>query len=271
VVYAAPKLAVDRIALHQFEDGPVRESSYEFLPGETAHFSCRFSGYQTQALADERQQVKLSWHMEVRDPLGALLEEPAQGRIDAELFAEDTNWLPKFLKDFEVPQYAISGEYRITVRAQDEIAGGGITGELKFLVKGHAPDAGMEAGGKLTAHEVMFLSSEDDALGTRSGLYHPGGTVWARMDVSGYKFGEKNRFSISYGMALEDADGKELFSQPDTGTDTQESYYPQRYAIDTLSLNLDKNLAAGAYTLVVTVHDTIGDRAAEVRAPFRVQ
>ena len=33
---AAPKLAVERLALHQFEDGPVLNATYEFLPGETA-------------------------------------------------------------------------------------------------------------------------------------------------------------------------------------------------------------------------------------------
>ncbi len=135
---AAPKPAVERIALHQFEDGPVLDSSYQFLPGETAYFSCRLNGYQTQPVEDDHQSAKLSWHMEVRDAMGVLLEEPAQGRIDAELFPEDTNWLPKFLKSFVVPPFAISGEYRISVRVRDEIADGEVSGELKFRVKGHA-------------------------------------------------------------------------------------------------------------------------------------
>jgi hypothetical protein len=279
VVCAASSLAVERIALHQFEDGPLVDSSYEFLPGETAYFSCRLTGYQVRTLDDGTQDAKLSWRMEIRDPMGALLEEPAQGRIDAELFPEDTNWLPKFLKSFVVPPFAISGEYRISVRVSDEIAGGDpsgeVSGELKFRVKGHALDATTPAGDALTARNIVFLSGEDDTLGTRSAVYHAGTMVWARMDVSGYKFGngvgEKNRFSISFGMALENGDGKQLFSQPDAGTETHESFYPQRYTTGTLTLNLDKNTPAGAYTLVVTIRDRIGGQSYEARAPFQVQ
>jgi hypothetical protein len=62
-----------------------------------------------------------------------------------------------------------------------------------------------------------------------------------------------------------------LFSQSDAGSETQESFYPQRYSIGTLPFNLDKNTPAGAYTLVVTIRDKIGDRNYEVRAPFRVE
>jgi hypothetical protein len=266
---AAPRLAVERIALHQFEDGPVRDSSYEFLPGETAYFSCRLSGYQVRKLDDDRDEAKLSWSMEVRDPAGALLEPPAQGRIDAELFPEDTNWLPKFLRSFVVPAFAISGEYRISVQVRDEIAGSEVSGQLKFRVKG--PDPGMDPGGKLTARNVVFLSAEDEAIGTRSGLYHPGSMAWIRMDVSGYKFGDKNRFSISFGMALENAEGVRLFSQADAGTQTDESFYPQRYSTGTLTFNLGKDISPGVYTLVVTIRDTIGDQSYEVRAPFRVE
>jgi hypothetical protein len=112
-------------------------------------------------------------------------------------------------------------------------------------------------------------------LGTRSAVYHPGGTAWVRMEVSGYKFGdsggEKNRFSIMFGMALENADGMQLFSQSDAGEETHESFYPQRYSTGTLTLNLDKDMAAGAYTLVVTIRDKIGNQSYEVRAPFRVE
>ena len=274
-VCAAPKLTVERIALHQFEDGALLDRAYEFLPGETAYFSCRLTGYRIQTLDDGTQNAKLSWRMEVRDSAGALLEPPAQGRIDAEIFPEDTDWLPKFLKSFVVPSFAISGEYRVSVHVVDEVASGEgsgeVSGELKFRVKGQA----LDQTSMLTARNVVFLNGEDDALGTRAGIYHPGGIARVRMDVSGYKFGdgvrEKNRFSISFGMALENAQGEQLFSQPDAGNQTDESFYPQRYSTGILTLNLDKNLPADSYTLVVTVNDKIGGQSYEVRAPFRVE
>src|SRR5215471_15431187 len=86
---AASNLAVDRIALHQFEDGPVLPSSYELLPGETAHFSCRLKGYQIDKTNEEDQRVKLSWKMDVLDPNDVLLEKSKSGRIDGRVAPED--------------------------------------------------------------------------------------------------------------------------------------------------------------------------------------
>ena len=40
----ASALSVERMAMQQFEDGPLLPASYEFLPGEAAHFLCRLAG-----------------------------------------------------------------------------------------------------------------------------------------------------------------------------------------------------------------------------------
>ena len=45
VLPAAPKLAFERLALHQYEDGPLLPASYDFLPGETIWFSARMTGF----------------------------------------------------------------------------------------------------------------------------------------------------------------------------------------------------------------------------------
>jgi hypothetical protein len=266
-VRAAPSLKIDRLALHQFEDGTLLDRDYEFLPGETAFFSCRLDNYAVDENDERHRKVKLAWKMEVRDPSGVLLIEPAQGRIDTELLKEDTDWLPKFLKSFIVPGFALSGEYRITVRVHDEVAGSEVAGELKFRVRGHA----VEPSGVLAVRNFGFLASEDDTSGMRQPIYHPGGMGWARMDVTGYKFAENNRFSVVFGMALEDSEGKPLFTQPEAGGASNESFYPQRYVPGTLTLNLDKDVAPGMYTLLITVRDEVGNQSMELREPFRVQ
>ena len=46
---AAPKLAFERLALHQYEDGPLLPESHEFLPGETIWFSARIDGFREPA------------------------------------------------------------------------------------------------------------------------------------------------------------------------------------------------------------------------------
>ena len=99
---AASPFTIGRMALHQFEDGPERPLTYEFLPGETAYFSCRMASFQTEK-GEETLRVKLSWRMEVSDSTGVLLQAPATGNIEDKLLAEDKDWAPKFLATFVIP------------------------------------------------------------------------------------------------------------------------------------------------------------------------
>jgi hypothetical protein len=264
---ADPQLAVERMALHQFEDGPLLADSYEFLPGETAYFSCRFFSYQTEALDNEQRQVKLSWKTTVFDSTGVAIEAPKQGRIESKLSKEDKDWLPKFLISFSVPSFVLPGKYRVSVEAQDEIGGNETHADLAFRVRGHE----LQPSETLVARNFRFLRSETDAIGTRSGLYHPGDTLWARFDITGYKFGENHRFSVECAMAVETADGTQLFSQPDAASQSGESFYPQPYVPIELNLSLDKTVRPASYTLVITLRDSIGNQTAEVRESFLLQ
>src|ERR1051326_3124890 len=106
------------MALHQFEDGPVLAPTYEFLPGETAYFSCRLIGFQA-VKQDENQNVKLSWQLDMLDPAGVPIEKTKSGRIETRLLPEDKEWRPKFLASFTVPSFAASGDYKVVVKAQD--------------------------------------------------------------------------------------------------------------------------------------------------------
>src|SRR5689334_16561507 len=110
------------MALHQFEDGPVLAASYEFLPGETAYFSCRLTGFETEKNEDDRR-VKLSWQFEMLDSSGIPIEKSQSGKIETRLLPEDKNWLPKFLASFTIPPFAASGDYRVAVKAKDELSG----------------------------------------------------------------------------------------------------------------------------------------------------
>ena len=267
LLHAASNLAVDRIALHQFEDGPVLPASYELLPGETAHFSCRLKGYQVDKSDEEDQKVKLNWKMEVLDPNGVPLEKSKSGRIDGRVVPEDKNWLPKFLAEFAIPPFAASGDYRVSVQVKDEVGSSDLRSELIFHVRGHD----VQPSDKLLTRNFHFLRGEEDNAPLRDPLYHPGETLWARFDIVGYKLGDANRFSVDYGLAVLGSDGKQLFAQPEAAADSHESFYPQHYVPGALSLNLDKSVAAANYTLVVTVRDKVGNQTWEERQPFRVE
>jgi hypothetical protein len=267
ILQGAPALVIERMALHQFEDGPVLPSSYEFLPGETAHFSCRLTGYQIDKSDEEDQRVKISWKIEVLDQAGILLDKPKPGRIEGRVTPEDKNWLPKFLAEFVIPPFAASGDYRISVQAKDEVGSGDVHADLIFHVRGH--DA--QPSETLVTRNFRFLRGEEDGAPLRDPVYHPGDVLWARFDIVGYKLGENNRFSVDYGLAVLGADGKQLFAEPEAAADSHESFYPQRYVPGALNLNLDKNVPAATYTLVVTVGDKLGGQTWEERQTFRVE
>jgi hypothetical protein len=64
---AAKKLAIVRPLLSQMEDGAPVSSGYEFLPGETIHFSCQVEGYQKVEDKSEVEKLLVTYQVEARD------------------------------------------------------------------------------------------------------------------------------------------------------------------------------------------------------------
>ncbi len=266
VVRAQPKLAFDRVALHQFEDGPVLAPTYEFVPGETAYFSCRIIGYRL-AKNDEQQSVKLTWSMRMLDPAGVPLEKDKSGKIEDTVLPQDKDWKPKFLASFIIPGFAPTGTYKIPVKVKDEVAGSEIETTLEFRVRGHE----VQPSDTLVARNFQFLRSEEDRAAMRSPVYHPGEMLWARFDITGYKLAENNHFSVAYGLAILNANGEQLFAQPNAASEEKDSFYPQRYVPGVLSVSLNSGVAKASYTLLVTIHDKVGNQTWEIKQPFQVE
>lgn len=264
---AASKLAFERLALHQYEDGPLLPSSHEFLPGETVWFSARIAGFESQQAGDNRN-VKLSWQVRILDPGGVPVEPPKTGRLDDSLRIQDKDWVPKFVVSFLLPSFVPGGNYHIPVTVKDELAGSEISGDLEFHVRAES----IEPSTSLVIRNFRFLRNENDTEALRPPVvYRPGAMLWARFEMAGYKFEANNKFSVDYGLAVLNADGKELFAQPEAAAESKESFYPQLRVPGALSLHLDPNVPAATYTLVVTVRDKIGGQTAEQRETFRVE
>ncbi|HSP68770.1 MAG TPA: hypothetical protein VLN48_13655 [Bryobacteraceae bacterium] len=267
VLSAAPKLAFERLALHQYEDGPLLPASHDFLPGETVWFSCRIAGYDSQPAGDNRN-VTLSWQAGLLDP-GRIPVEPLKtGRLEESLRLQDKDWVPKFVVSFLLPSFIPGGSYHIPVTVKDEIAGSEISGDLEFHVRAET----IEPSASFVIRNFRFLRNEDDAVGLRPPVaYKQGSTLWARFEMAGYKFEANNKFSVEYGLAILGADGKELFAQPAAAAESKESFYPQLRVPGALSLHLENNVPLASYTLVLTVRDKIGGDAVELRESFRVE
>jgi hypothetical protein len=264
---AQAALAVERVALHQFEDGPLLGPAHVFLPGESVFFSCRLTGYQTALAGDEQRSVKLAWRIQVNDPSGVPLAPEMTGRIAEPVSPQDKNWYPKFLGTFVVPPFGPGGTYRILVNAKDEVGGTELTSQLDFQVRGHA----VETSADLTARNFHFVRDETDGPPLDPAVYHPGEMLWARFDITGYQYAEKNRYSVEYGLAILRETGEQVFAQPAAAADTKESFYRQRYVPGALSLSLTPDVPEGTYTLLVTIADKVGGQMAEARGTFRIE
>ena len=270
VCTAAPaekKLAVVRPLLSQIEDGAPVSSGFEFLPGETIHFSCQVEGYQKLEDKSEIETILLTYQVEARDSRGVLVQPVQDGKEGGTVTAEDKNWMPKIRESIVVPPLADSGEYQILVKVKDEIAHATAEAHAAFTVKGRA----VAPSDSLVVRNFRFLRTEEDGKALQVAAYRPGDPVWARFEMTGYKLGEGNQFDIEYGLQVLRADGSVAYSEPQAATGKEQTFYPQRYQPGVLNLSLAKDQKPGEYTIVLAVRDNLGKQRYETSEKFTVE
>ena len=260
-------LAVVRPLFSQMEDGAPASQGFQFVPGETIHFSCQVEGYKRSENKDGDDDILLTYQVEARDSRGVLLQPAQEGKEAAALTAEDKNWMPKIRESIVVPPFADSGEYQVLVKIKDGLSGASAEGRAVFVVKG----VDIEPSDSVVVRNFRFTRSEEDTHGLQVAAYRPGDSVWARFYMTGYKLGENNLFDIDYGLQVLRADGTVAYSQPQAAGEKQQSFYPQRYQPGVLNLNLAKDQKLGEYTIVLTVRDNLGKQMYETRHKFSVE
>jgi hypothetical protein len=267
-VRSAPALSVVRAAFHQYEGGPALQAGFEYYPGDTVFFTFRIGGFQLAGKGEE-EFVHLGYTIETVDPSGLALREKTEGEVAAEVTEQDkkSGWMPIVRYEVLVPPSGPSGDYRVLIRITDRQSGASAESEAAFRVRGRdvAPSD------TLAVRNFRFYRAEASTEPLRAAAYRPGDSVWARFDITGYKFLEKNRFSIDYGIKVLRASGAVLFEQAVAAGEERESFYPERFIPGSLSLNLTPDLAKGAYTVVVTVRDRLAGQTHETRQTFLVE
>jgi hypothetical protein len=270
VALAADKpLAILHPVFARSEDGPPEASDEEFVPGETIHFSCQAEGYRKVDKPDDygKQNVVLAFQIEVRDKNGALLQPIKQGKIETIVTQEDKDWKPKFRDTIVVPPLADSGEYTVLVKLSDELAKAALEKPAVFHIKGRD----VASSPTLVVRNFRFLRGEDDTKPLQVAAFRPGDSVWARFDMTGYKLGDKNQVDIEYGLTVLREDGSVAYTEPQAANQKIQTYYPQRYQPGELNLNLAKDQPLGKYTIVLAVHDNLGQQMYETRETFSVE
>jgi hypothetical protein len=255
--------------VEEYENGPRVASDQVFAGSQAVYVSFRIGGL--KATGEDEDHLHATYTVEAFDSSGKSVAEAKTGEIQTRLAQEDkkSKWMPKVRYDFRLPETPMPGTYAVKIHVQDENAEGtAANAELPFRVGGLELDP---AAG-LAVYNLHFLRSDRDTdVVAKGGSYRAGDSVWVKFDLAGYKFSEKNRFDVSYGVTLKDPEGKTLYSKPDAAHQTSESPFPTRFVPGVFSLELSKNTAPGTYVIVITAQDAIGNQTIESPHEFRVE
>src|SRR5207245_10143584 len=96
---------------------------------------------------------------------------------------------------------------------------------------------------------------EEDSAPLSVAAYVPGDTLWARLDITGYKLGSGNSIDLDYGIAVLAPGGKVLYTQPQPAVEKTASFYPQAHTPGSMNLSLEKGIKPAQYTILLTVPD----------------
>ena len=260
---AAPSFKVIEAGIHQTEDGPLMAPGATLVPGEVIFFSCRLDGFRQSPA----RKVAIDYQVTAVDPSGIPFLEPVSGKFDAELAPEDKEWKPKIRQTVLVPPLADSGVYKIRVSAKDTLSGEVASIEAPFEVRGRT----VEPSAALVVRNFQFHRREDDSEPLKIAAYRPGDVVWARFDITGYKFGPGNERNVSYTVTVTGEGGRILLAPREPSVDQGASFYPVRYVPCVISLNLQSNIRPGEYTILIKTEDRIGNQTGEGKQTFRVE
>jgi hypothetical protein len=257
-------IAVSDVALHQYEDGPPLQANHYFVTGELVFLSALFGGY--HKTDTDPQRIKLSYEIDVFDPEGIRVVATHTGGIDTQLAPQDKNWQPKVRHSFAIPPLADPGTYKIRIGLKDELNSTSTTRETAFSVRGHKVDSSPT----LIVRNFRFLRSEQDSDPISSAAYRPGDPIWARFDITGYKLGEANRYSVAYGLEVFRG-GESMYQEPLAAEKTEESFYRNRYMPGVININPTPDIAKGDYTILLRIEDRLGGQKYESRHVFHIE
>ena len=138
---------------------------------------------------------------------------------------------------------------------------------VPFLVRGRD----VEPSETLTVRNFRFFRGEEDTQALAKAVYKPGDGVWAKFDITGYKYGDKNKIDVSYVTTVIAPSGKVLCTQPEPAAEQSESFYPKLYVPASMGINLTANIRPGEYTIAVQVKDAGGGQTYEAKYTFTVE
>lgn len=260
---AAPALEIVNPILSQMDGGAIDPPGFEHTAGEVVFFSCRVAGYAKSS--DEF--VELHYSVQALDPEGVALDEIYRNQMRVEWSSHDKNWQPKIATSLALPPLAPPGKYTIQVKVEDIVGKTQAQLDFPFHVRGHS----VGPSDTLVVRNFGFFRDEDGTRPADKAAYHAGDGVWAKFDITGFKYGPNNKLDVSYVTSVISPSGKVIWTQPQPATEQTQSFYPKRYVPASMGINLTPTIRPGEYTIAVTVKDGIGGQSYESKYTFTVQ
>jgi|SRR5215471_15022312 hypothetical protein len=260
---AAPGLEIVKPVIATSDGGPPEPKSFEHVPGETLYFTCRVAGFSKNA--DDK--VHVAYSVQSFDPKGVPLTEIYKNELITEVTVQDKEWMPKIATEVQLPPLIASGTYKLVVKAEDVFAKTTAQLDVPFEVRGRK----VEPSDTLVVRNFQFFRSEDATEPLEVAAYRPGDSVWARFDITGFKYGDKNHIDVSYVTTVNSPSGKLLWTQPEPAVDQSESFYPKRYVQASMGITLLKDTKPGEFSIGVSVKDGVSGQTYETKQKFTVE
>jgi len=260
---AAPALQIVKPIVSQMDGGTADPPGFDHVPGEILFFSCRISGFSKTPEA----KLHLAYSVQPFDPKGVPVSEIYKNELSDELSINDKEWMPKIATEIAIPPLAGSGSYKILIKVEDLVANTSAELAVPFAVRGHD----VESSDTLVVRNFRFFRGEEDTRPLDKPAYKPGDGVWAKFDIVGFKYGEKNKIDVSYVTSVIAPSGKVLWTQPEPAVEQSESFYPKQYVAASMGINLTPTIRPGEYTITVQVKDAAGGQTFEEKHTFIVE
>jgi hypothetical protein len=261
-VFAAG-LEVVRPIIAQSEGGIPVPAGFEHVAGETLFFSCRVAGW----TKTPEEKVHVAYSVQAFDPKGVPLTEIYKNELVTDVTPQDKEWMPKIVTEVQIPPMVAPGAYKLLIKAEDLIAHTNAELAVPFQVRGKT----VESSDTLVIRNFQFFRGEDDPQALMKAVYHGGDAVWAKFDITGFKYGKDNHIDVSYVTSVISPSGKVLWTQDPPAVEQSESFYPKRYVAASMGINLLANTKPGEFTIAVTVKDAVGGQTYEAKQTFAVE
>jgi hypothetical protein len=260
---AAPGLEVVRPIIAQSDGGVAAPAGFEHAAGETLFFSCRIAGYAKTS----EEKVHVAYSVQAFDPKGVPLTEIYKNEMVTDVAPQDKEWMPKIATEIQIPPLVGAGTYKVLIKIEDLVANTKAELSVPFEVRSKA----VQPSDTLVARNFQFFRGEEDTQPIEKAVYRGGGALWAKFDIIGFKYGDKNRIDVSYVTSVLGPSGKVLWTQPEPAVEQSESFYPKRYVVASMGITLLAKTTPGEYKIAVTITDAVGKQTYETKQTFTVE